>query len=129
METCAEARGSVTPDYKTFEDMWKKINVGGLWYLPVHAYKNWEKLFKTPTGKFEFFSTRIELAFNDYALKISEENALEKMGIAEKGDTAFMPHYEPALKSDVDRSAYPLLMMPYEMINLASGWVPRIPLT
>jgi anaerobic selenocysteine-containing dehydrogenase len=111
-------RGRVTPDYKTFDDMWKKMKAGGLWYSPVHAYKNWEKLFKTPTGKFEFFSTRIELAFDDYALK--------SMGIAEKGDAVFMPHYEPAL-SGVDRSAYPLLMMPYEMINLASGWTPNPP--
>jgi anaerobic selenocysteine-containing dehydrogenase len=111
-------RGSVTPDYKTFDDMWKKMKAGGLWYLPVHAYKNWERLFKTPTGKFEFFSTRIELACDDYALK--------NMGIAEKGDAVFMPHYEPAL-SDADRSAYPLLMMPYEMINLASGWTPNPP--
>jgi anaerobic selenocysteine-containing dehydrogenase len=119
-------RGSVTPDYKTFDDMWEKMKAGGLWYLPVHAYKNWESLFKTPTGKFEFFSTRIELAFYDYALKISEETALKNMGIVEKGDTVFMPHYEPAL-SDADRLAYPLLMMPYEMINLASGWTPNPP--
>jgi len=111
-------RGSVTPDYKTFDDMWKKMKAGGLWYLPVHAYKNWERLFKTPTGKFEFFSTRIELACDDYALK--------NMGIAEKGDAVFMPHYEPAL-SGADRTAYPLLMMPYEMINLASGWTPNPP--
>jgi anaerobic selenocysteine-containing dehydrogenase len=38
----------------------------------------------------------------------------------------FMPHYEE-LKSGVDRSDYPLVMIPYEMINLASGWVPNPP--
>jgi anaerobic selenocysteine-containing dehydrogenase len=30
-------------------------------------------------------------------------------------------------KSDVDRSTYPLRMLPYELINLASGWVPSPP--
>ena len=48
------------------------------------------------------------------------------MEITEKGDAVFMPHYEPALP-DADRSAYPLQMMPYEMINLASGWTPNPP--
>ena len=117
---------SVTPDYKTFEDMWKKMKTGGLWYLPGHTYKNWERVFKTPTGKFEFFSTQTELAFYDYSVKISEETARKNMGIGEKGDAVFMPHYEPA-PSDMDRSEYPLIMMPYEMINLASGWTPNPP--
>jgi anaerobic selenocysteine-containing dehydrogenase len=102
------------------------MKAGGLWYLPVHTYKNWERLFKTPTGKFEFLSTRTERAFYDYALKVSEESARKNMGMAEKGDAVFMPHYEPA-PSDVDRSEYPLVMMPYEMINLASAWTPNPP--
>ena len=121
-----QKRESVTPDYKTFEDMWKKIKAGGFWYLPVHTHKNWERVFKTSTGKFEFFSTHTERAFYDYSLKVSEETARKNMGIAEKGDAVFMPHYEPA-PSDVDRSEYPLVMMPYEMINLASGWIPNPP--
>ncbi|UCF83658.1 MAG: molybdopterin-dependent oxidoreductase [Desulfobacteraceae bacterium] len=118
--------GSVKPVFKSFNDMWKKIKSGGLWYSPVHTYKNWERLFKTPTGKFEFFSTQIELALHDYAQKISEKTALNNMGIAEQGDVVFMPHYE-AIKSDADREAYPLLMVPYEMINLSSGWLPSPP--
>lgn len=48
------------------------------------------------------------------------------MGIAETGDTVFMPHYEEA-RRDVDRSEYPLLMIPYEIINLSSTWVPNPP--
>jgi anaerobic selenocysteine-containing dehydrogenase len=118
--------GSMTPDFNSFNDMWKKIKSGGLWYSPVHTYKNWERLFKTPTGKFEFFSTQIELALYDYAQKNSEKTALNNMGIAEEGDGAFMPHYE-AIKSEADREAYPLLMVPYEMINLSSGWLPNPP--
>jgi len=51
---------------------------------------------------------------------------LKEMGIAVKGDEAFMPHYEPPAKS-VDPKTYPLRMMPYELINLSSGWVPNPP--
>lgn len=111
---------------QSFEEMWSKIKAEGLWFKPVHNYENWERLFKTPSGKFEFFSTQIELAVRDYSRKISEESALTNLGIAAKGDRAYMPHYERAT-SDADRKAYPLLMMPYELINLPSNWVPPPP--
>jgi anaerobic selenocysteine-containing dehydrogenase len=110
---------SLSPDYKSFKDMWKKIKSGGLWYRPVHSYKNWGSLFKTPSGKFEFFSSKIELAVLQGAKQ-------EQMGVIARGDEAFMPHYEPP-EVDVDREAYPLLMIPYEMVNLASGWIPNPP--
>jgi anaerobic selenocysteine-containing dehydrogenase len=113
-------------NYQSFEYMWKKLKAGGFWFKPAHAYENWERVFKTPTGKFEFFSTQIELAVYDYAKKASEESARGNLGIAAQGDTVFMPHYEKAT-SDADRSAYPLTMIPYEMINLASNWVPPPP--
>ncbi len=118
--------GGLRPDYGTFNEMWKKMRSGGLWYQPVHTYKKWGQLFKTPTAKFEFFSTQIELAVYEYGLKASEKAALRDMGIKGEGDEVFMPHFE-AVESDLDRSAYPLLMMPYEMINLASTWVPNPP--
>lgn len=118
--------GELNPDYKSFEEMWKKIKSTGLWYRPVHTYKNWEFLFKTPTGKFEFFSSKIELAVKALSQKGSLDKALRDMAISGKGDEVFMPHYETT-KSDADRSGYPLLIMPYEMINLASGWVPNPP--
>ena len=118
--------GKVKPDYATFEEMWKKIEAGGLWYRPSHTYKNWGTLFKTSTGKFEFFSTYIEQAVSSYAQKTSEEIATKAMGIVAKGDEIFMPHYE-AVESEVDRATYPLLMVPYEMINLSSSWLPNPP--
>ena len=48
------------------------------------------------------------------------------MGIRVAGVEALMGHYE-APKLGVDRSKYPLFMVPYEMINLTSGWIPSPP--
>ncbi|MCP4682077.1 MAG: molybdopterin-dependent oxidoreductase, partial [Desulfobacterales bacterium] len=118
--------GGLNPDYGSFAEMWKKIRSGGLWYRPAHSYKNWGNIFKTPTGKFEFFSSKIELAVSNYAQETSEKTALINMGIGVEGDEVCMPHYEP-IKADVDTGAYPLLMVPYDMINLAGGWVPTPP--
>jgi anaerobic selenocysteine-containing dehydrogenase len=104
-----KAGAGVSPDYKDFKDMLGKVKSGGLWFRPTHAYGNWDMIFRTPTGKFEFSSSRIELAL-----------------AGKGGDRASMPHYEE-VKTDADKAAYPLRMMPYEMINLASGWVPNPP--
>ncbi|RLB30955.1 MAG: hypothetical protein DRH11_14040 [Deltaproteobacteria bacterium] len=120
-----KASGS-RPGYKSFDDMWKEIKEGGLWYKPSPAERNWEGLFKTPTGKFEFFSSRIELAFSRAAEKRPLQAVLKSMGVQQTGDEACMPHYEEP-RLNVDRSAFPLQMVPYEMINLASDWIPNPP--
>lgn len=116
----------ISPEYDSFDKMWKKIKTTGLWHRPAHNYKNWETLFKTPTGRFEFFSSKIELAFNSLSRKTSPDKALREMEISGQGDEVFMPHYEET-RHDVSHSEYPILMVPYEMINLASGWIPNPP--
>ncbi len=119
-------RRTIKSDYESFDEMWDKIRSGGLWYRPVHRFKNWETLFKTPTGKFEFFSARIAKAINAAAQEGSLKSALEDMGVGAKGDEAFLPHYE-ATASSVDKKTYPLRMMPYGLINLSSTWWPNPP--
>jgi anaerobic selenocysteine-containing dehydrogenase len=48
------------PDYASFEEMWRKLKAAGCWYRSTHGYEQWQKLFKTPSGKFEFAAGRIE---------------------------------------------------------------------
>ncbi len=120
------SRTPVKSDYGSFDEMWKKIKSNGFWYRPTPGFGDRETRFDTPTGRFEFFSTNIELAVNDLAQKRELQPALQKMGIAAKGDEAFMPHYE-ATPSAVDKKKYPLRMVPYELINLSSDWLPNPP--
>lgn len=119
-----EERDPADPEYESFDDMWDQIKSGGMWYRPTHTFENWKTLFKTPTGKFEFSSTLIEKAAKNLAGKGSIRSALQKLGIQAEGDMAFMPHYE-ATPSQVDREKYPLLLAPYELINLSSGGLPN----
>jgi anaerobic selenocysteine-containing dehydrogenase len=112
-----------TPDYEDFDDMWEKIRSGGLWYRPGHQFGPARELFDTPTGKFEFVSTQIEQALSRAARGKSSEEALKSLGIGAKAAEALMPHYEGAAESE----DYPLRMVPYELVNLASGWLPNPP--
>jgi anaerobic selenocysteine-containing dehydrogenase len=113
-------------DYRSFNHMWKKMASGGLWYQPQHSYGIRPGMFKTPSGRFEFFSSRIELAARSGSKGSSINKILKEMGISGKGDDAFMPHYEKN-ESGVSRSEYPLTMVPYEIMNLASGFIPSPP--
>jgi len=92
------ARGSVPrSDFSSAEDLWKKLKGGGYWYRPSHRFGVHEGLFTTPSGKLEFCSDKIE------------------MGSKEKA--------EPSEKHGTSS----LVMVPYGLINLASGWAPSPP--
>ena len=119
-------RKGVQSDCESFDQMWKNLKSGGLWYSPVHDFENWDRIFKTPTGKFEFCSSRLERALKDLAGKSPPESALKAMGIRVEGDEAIMPHYGGAPSSEKGGTAS-LLLMPYSIINLSSGPFPNPP--
>ncbi|RLB42445.1 MAG: hypothetical protein DRH12_05645 [Deltaproteobacteria bacterium] len=118
---------SPKPGYKSFEEMWEAIKATGMWYRPTHSFKNWEKIFKTPNYKFEFFSTQIQLAADEFA-QVSDKPAqvLKEMAIEATGDEAFLPHQEPPVLPGTN-TRFPLVMAPYEIINLSDSWVPSPP--
>ena len=112
------AANYIRPDYNSFEEMWKRIKSGGFWYRPLNRNESPENLFNSPTGKFEFYS-------NGLAAE-AKGTDLKSMGVSATGDKAFMPHFESP-HSEENVKAYPLQMVPYEMINLSSGPFPSPP--
>lgn len=110
------------PGYESLDDMWKKLKSGGLWYKPERPKDAPGALFKTPTGKFEFSSTRIEKA-----LRAGSEETLKAMGLRKADDSSLVGHYRAPRAGADDASRLPLRMVPYEIINLASGFTPNPP--
>jgi len=117
---------TLRPDYDTFEELWEKLLSGGLWYRPVHEYGNWAKIFNTLSGKFEFYSNRIKEEINNRSRQEQVKIVLKDMGITVDADEACMAHFEPMM-SETARGPFPLRMVPYELINLASEWIPNPP--
>jgi anaerobic selenocysteine-containing dehydrogenase len=114
------------PDYKSFDELWDRLKGGGFWYRPAYTHKNWEGIFKTPSGKFELFLSQLQQALSETVPKGDMASGLAGLGIKARGDEAFMPHYESE-GSDPHPSDYPLKMVPYGLITLSSGWVPTPP--
>jgi anaerobic selenocysteine-containing dehydrogenase len=105
----------VRHDFKDFKGMWKNFRNGGYWYNPVSHIKDDAELFNTPDSKFNFISSRIISLF---------KSSTERSASDESEEALYMPHFSGLEKSD---EAYPLMMVPYEMINLSSGWIPNPP--
>jgi menaquinone reductase, molybdopterin-binding-like subunit len=121
-----QVKTALKPDYKDFDELWKTLKSNGLWYRPQYATGAGQDPFKTPTGRFEFYNSRIEQAVSGNTRNGSREEILDAMGIHVRGDEVFMPHYEkPAIP--VKSSDYPLQLVPYELINLATSWTPSPP--
>ncbi|HJX33777.1 MAG TPA: molybdopterin-dependent oxidoreductase [Desulfatiglandales bacterium] len=105
------------PGYNNFDEMWDRIKENGMWYRPGYPVQESEGLFKTASGRFEFYSGLIDASLKGVDLKA--------LGIKASGDEVCIPHYEKAsLEED---KIFPLRMCPYELINLSSGWLPNPP--
>ena len=105
----------VRPDYSNFDSMGEKLKNGGMWYNPLSNIKSDKDLFATESGKFEFFSNRLKSDF---------EKSPQKPEISTPEEILFIPHFEPGKKAE---SIYSLKMIPYDLINLSSGWLPEPP--
>jgi anaerobic selenocysteine-containing dehydrogenase len=80
--------------------MWEKLLENNCWFEPRYEYGAPEKILKTPSGKFEFFSQRLKKAFQ------FEE------------DIKCMPHYiEPA----AGPKEFDLIIMPENMLAISDN--------
>lgn len=123
-KTFAKGR-PVSPDYDSFEDLWKKLDSGGFWYEPTHDFNDRSTRFDTPSGKFEFACGRLEQAVREAARGGDAKTFLHRIGIEARGDEAFMPHYEQSLSADPEADS--LVLVPYEIFNHSTDWLPNPP--
>ena len=84
-----------------FDDLTREAG----WWNPVVPAGDWEHLFQTPSGRFEFYSQLLERHFCTIGRQVggaglSTEQAFHRgvaaLGCRVEGDEACLPHYEPA---------------------------------
>jgi len=121
-------RGNIKAN--SFEEFWQKLLDVGFWTDPPYPFGQWERVFKTPSQRFEFYSQKLAHKLEELAQAkaeregISEEAALEKilerLKIAARGDEVFMPHYEEP-RFVGDPTDYPLYLNTYKLMAHAEG--------
>jgi anaerobic selenocysteine-containing dehydrogenase len=95
-----ERGGWWAPSYKTFEEFWELLQEKGGWWDPLYDLKEWDRIFRTPSRKFEF-----------YAQGTKERN-LE--------DPSHLPHWEEPKESG-DEKEYPLHLHIFKSLPLTAG--------
>jgi len=124
-------RGWQIGRYNSFEEFWSQLQENGGWWNPIRKPKSLEKVFSTPSGKFEFYSQKLKMHIEKAVeesggSKISKnlELTLNKLNIAARGDSIFMPHHEPV---PYNRDL-PLHLITFPSITNPSGRGSHLPL-
>ena len=119
----------------TFEKFWAEFQKAGVWANPPYRFGEWERVFHTPSKKFEFYSQALDHKLEELAKKevekakekgkvTTEERELEAilrgLEIRARGDELYMPHYERPVHVG-DEKQYPLLLNTYKLITHAEG--------
>lgn len=124
----ASRGGSISAD--SFDEFWKVLLEKGCWYGPPYQYGRREKVFRTPSGKFEFYSQIMRRTLEGLATRRTRrdgtsperamEDLLQNLHTTARGDTVYLPHYEaPAFIGQ--KSEYPFHLNDYRLITHAEG--------
>jgi anaerobic selenocysteine-containing dehydrogenase len=91
------------PDYGKYGDRlssWEDFVDKGVWNAKRFEHGAKRGSFKTATGKFEFYSETLKKALAAHAEKndTSIDGVLKATNYVARGERAFVPHFEPALR-------------------------------
>ena len=116
-------RGFRAPAYKNFEEFWEGIQDKGGWWDPAYSFEEWERVFRTPSKKFEFYSQTLKYHLERRGAS-GENNlpALKASGIEAKGDQLFLPHWESKLNASPDAErGYPFHLKIFQPLVFAGS--------
>jgi len=86
---------------------WREFREKGVWQGPDYRYQNYDRIFNTPSGRFEFYSGNLE-------------QALKKEGKFD-GKLTCLPHYEE-VEFLGDEGSYPFMLSTYQPLpNVENG--------
>jgi len=106
-----ESRGWWLPHGLSEDQFWERLRETGGWFDPYHDYRDWSTTSKLPGGKLSVFP-----------MAVRERIAAGSAGLAE----GFLPigADEPSPGGD---GGYPLQLIPYRVMTLASGSTTLMP--
>jgi anaerobic selenocysteine-containing dehydrogenase len=116
----ATRRGSIQT--KDFDEFWKTLIERGGWWDPTYPFGEWRKKFKTPSGKFEFYSLNMERGLKEVSKRSSKgfDQILQEMKVEARGDKVYLPHFEKP-RWVGEENVFPLHLIHYKLMTTAEG--------
>jgi anaerobic selenocysteine-containing dehydrogenase len=102
-----ERGGWAAPSYRTFEEFWKQVREKGGWWDPIYDFKEWNRVFRTPSKKFEFYAQALEQTLPPTVSK-------------EMKDSSLLPHWEGSRK-ETDEKTYPFHLHTFKTMALTGS--------
>jgi anaerobic selenocysteine-containing dehydrogenase len=80
----------------------RDVTRAGGWWNPIRAGEDWARMFRTPSGRYEFFSRELERRLREVGAageggSVGDDalqRGVEALGLEVSGDVACLPHFE-----------------------------------
>jgi anaerobic selenocysteine-containing dehydrogenase len=106
--------------HRNYEEFWQDLVAAGGWWDWAYFYRDYPRVFRTTSGRYEFYSLELKRRLESVAGKGKAEELLERLGLRARGDRAFLPHFEEP-KTVGDPKSYPFHLVTYKLMNHAGG--------
>jgi anaerobic selenocysteine-containing dehydrogenase len=95
------------PSYKSFEEFWKSLQEKGGWWDPIYDFGEWDRIFKTPSKKFEFYAQTLK-------------GIQPVPAPASRDETSLFPHWEETKKPGNEKD-YPFHLHVFKTLSVGVG--------
>ena len=75
-----EKGGWWAPSYKTFEEFWKLLQEKGGWWDPIYDFQEWDRIFQTPSKKFEFYAQGLKRIYPASSKNLKDSSFFSLIG-------------------------------------------------
>jgi len=95
------------PSYKNFEEFWKLLQEKGGWWDPMYDFKEWGRVFQTPSRKFQFYAQGLKPILSSLTSKDK--------------DSSLLPRWEDSKKKEEEEKEYPFHLHIFKTMALTGG--------
>ena len=115
-----ERQGYWVPEFKDYDAFWNALLQRGAWWDPTGLPVGLKALLKTPSGKFEFYSTALKQLVNKAGKQDVKTNAfVSTLGAGKSEDLLFLPAV--AIPRPAQTGSFPLRLNTYRLMSRPMG--------
>ena len=115
-----ERQGYWTPEFESYDDFWDALGKRGAWWDPTGLPVSRKALLRTPSGRFEFYSTGLKRLVDEAVRREGKGEAfVVALGGRDRGDLLYLPAV--AIPSPAEPGAFPLRLNSYRLMSRPQG--------
>jgi anaerobic selenocysteine-containing dehydrogenase len=120
-----EERGWWSSPERSFDEFWAQLQDKGGWWDPIYYFGQRDRIYRTPSGKFEFYSLTLKELLEGQRTEVAPgepKPALDaaKLPADSADDRACLPHFEPPRFAGSSEQ-YPFFVNIMRLLPLATG--------